>query len=489
MKYKTKPYAHQAECLERFGGREAYALLAEMGTGKTWIIINDAANLYLRNLCDSILVLAPNGVHVNWTRIEIPKHIPDDISYKSLAWTRSKTKTFEREYQDLIEFDGLKIFTMNWEALQSNRGILAAHKFADSCKRLMIVCDESDSIKNPRAKRTKALFKLKQKSHWRRILTGTPINNSPFDAFSQYNFLDEEILHCRSFYAFKAEYALLLKPGNPLYDSIAAKTRFTPQVVARKNGFPVYRNLDKLAKLILPHSFRILKEQCLDLPDKIYKNVFFELTPQQKRIYKKARDECRIILADEEKPIEKLTAIMKLAQITSGFYIHPFAEDPVRIEGPNPKIGILGDRAQAITDAGNSLIIWARFRAEISDIAKELKRRGVSYVEYHGGIPNKNRAEVIDAFMNKEAQVFLGNQKAGGKGLTLTAANYVIYFSNDFSLSGRLQSEDRAHRIGQEKDVTYINLIAKDTIDETILLAIDSKRNLADLILERPDLV
>lgn len=526
MKFKTQPYKHQLECLKKFGRTPAFALLAEMGTGKTWIIINDMAGLWTENKCDGVLVFAPNGVHSNWTRLEIPKHMPDDVSYICVAWS-ANPKVYERIFltailnpfpipvlnklnkkitsfiDQTIIFSkaigksdcpipmlkpDLRILTMNWEALQNKKGMDVAYQFAKSCKQLMIVCDESDSIKNPRAKRTQNLMFLKRFAKWKRIMTGTSINNSPFDAFSQFNFLDEDILGTTSFYAFKAQYAEMLHPSNTLVKSIRARAslRGVPQIVARGIGNrPKYKNLDKLSKLIAPHSFRVLKEDCLDLPEKIYKTLLFDLTPQQKAIYKKAKVECRLVFENEETPFTKLVAITKLAQITSGYYIHPLSDEPIRIEGKTPKLDLLIERVTKIVEAGGKVIIWARYRIEIADIVARLKEAEISGVQYHGGIKKKAREEAIDEFENGETQVFVGNPQAGGMGITLVGASYVIYFSNDFSYRKRAQSEDRSHRIGQKKNVTYINIAAKHTIDELVIDALLNKKDIADTIIDR----
>jgi SNF2 family DNA or RNA helicase len=382
----------------------------------------------------------------------------------------------------------LRVLTMNWEALQSKRGFEEAERFANTTRRLMIVCDESDAIKNPSAARTKALMKLKKFSHWRRIMSGTPINNAPFDAFSQFTFLDETILRTTSFYAFKAEYAEMLQEGNPLLTAIKKRSgsRFTPQVVARGvGGRPKYRNLDKLSRLIAPHSFRVLKKDCLDLPEKIYKTLVFSMTREQIEVYKKAEEECRIVFENEETPFNKLVAVTKLAQITSGYYIHPLSEEPVRIEGDNPKLDLLVERVERIVEQGDKVIVWARYRIEIEDIVRRLQEAGIACVQYHGGIGKDDRTQAIEDFERGGAQVFVGNQQAGGTGITLVAASYVIYFSNNFSLRDRLQSEDRAHRIGQTRNVTYVNIVAKGTIDEAVVKALSSKKDVADTIIDK----
>lgn len=488
-KFKTQPYKHQLECLNQFGRREYFALLADPGTGKTWIIINNIADLWSSNECDVALVLAPNGVHSNWTRIEIIKHMPDWVRYDAADWAASPTKAEKEHLNTLFSHvnpGNLRILTMNWEALQTKRGFEAAERFVCSGRQVMIVCDESDAIKNPSAARTKALMKLRKYSYWRRIMTGTPVNQAPFDLFSQFTFLDDGILGTSSYWAFKAEYAELLQENNPLMVAIKRQNnlKHTPQIVAKgPGGRPKYRNLDKLSALIAPHSFRVLKKDCLDLPEKIYKTVMFDMTPTQRDVYEKAKVECRIVFEGESSPFTKLVAVTKLAQITSGYYIHPAAEDPVRIEGTNPKLDLLVERVKALTQYGEKVIVWARFRIEIADIVKRLRAEKLWCVEYHGGVSKQDREKAIDSFEDGEAQVFVGNQQAGGLGITLVAASYVCYFSNDFSLRHRLQSEDRAHRIGQTKNVTYINFVAKRTVDEFVVRALSSKEDVSDAIL------
>lgn len=583
-KFKHKPYAHQLECLNKFGRKQAFALLAEMGTGKTFIIINNIADLWSSGDCDGVLVFAPNGVHTNWTRLELPKHMPDWVRWKAAPWVAGGNKREKAEIESLYDSAGdgvLRMLTMNWESLQHKSGIEAAMRFAGCFRRLMIVCDESDAAKNPKTERVKQLMKLKKFSYWRRIMTGTMINNAPFDAFPQYSFLDESILQTTSYYAFKAEYSELLNENHHLIQNIVRKkvvmsdydkrelakevaelkqmilangrdelivvmlsivdahesssyekmlngmshmrSLFSPtpskrkgdalrliatmesrigahmkkvaaafnpnrlpQIVDKdKEGRPKYRNLDKLSRLIAPHSFRVLKKDCLDLPDKIYKTLFFSMTREQIDIYKKAEDECRLVFQGQETAFAKLVAVTKLAQITSGYYIHPLSEEPVRIPGDNPKLDLLVERVQAVIDQGEKVIVWARYRIEIEDIARRLAEAGIKAVEYHGGVKKGDRVEAIEQFQNGDADVFIGNQQAGGTGITLVAASYVIYFSNNFSLRDRLQSEDRAHRIGQTKNVTYINIAAKGTIDEVVIEAVSNKKDVADTIVDK----
>lgn len=490
-KFKTPPKKHQLVYLNEHGSKEAFALFAEMGTGKTWMTLLNTADLWASGDVTGLFVVAPNGVHLNWLG-EIEKHLPDWVRYRAAAWSASPNKKERVAMDNLYEgtdSSELRIFTMNWEALQTKKGYEAAERFCRTCRSLMIAADESIRMKNPKAERTKSMLKLKRHSKYRRIMDGHPVGNSPFDLFSQFLFLDESILGTTSFSAFKAEYADMLQEGNPLLSYIKDKGRmhFTPQIVAKdRNGKPMYKNLDKLNKLIAPHMYRVLKKDCMDLPPKIYKTVLFKMTPKQAAIYKKAKDECRIVYDNNETPFNKLVAVGKLAQITSGYYIHPMSPEPVRIEGENLKLELLKDRVREVTDQGHKVIVWARFRIEIADIVAALKDEGFAdsdIVEYHGGVKNRERPEEIKRFEEGDAKIFVGNQQAGGTGITLVSASYVIYFSNDFSSSNRLQSEDRAHRIGQTKSVTYINIAAQGTIDEAVIRSLEAKASMSDDIM------
>lgn len=487
--FKTKPLSHQIECLAKHGSKRAFALLAEQGTGKTWIIINNAAELWDAGEVDSLLVFAPNGVHYNWVLKEIPQHMPDWVPLRMAAWCSSPNKADKVAIEAVMVKDPsvLRVFVMNIEALQHAKGVEAAHKFASSSEKLMLVADESSSFKNPKAMRTKELMRLRKYASWRRIMDGTPVSNGPFNAFSQFSFLDENILGTKSYYAFKAEYAEMLHNNHPLVQNIVRKTgtRFAPQIVQlNDDGRPKYRNLDKLSALIAPHSFRVLKKDCLDLPDKIYKCVWFDMTKEQRRIYNKAALENRLALDDEDTPFNKLVAQTKMMQITSGYYLHPDAEEPVRIPGGNPKLELLRERALAVVEAGEKLIVWARFRVQIEDVVKTLEEAGLRVVQYHGGINKSSRLAAIEEFERGNASVFVSQQQAGGKGLTLVAARNVFYFSNTYSLDHRQQSEDRAHRIGQEGEVVYTDFCARDSIDLECIESLRNKEVTSSRILE-----
>lgn len=505
-RFKNPPYKHQARCLAEHGHKRAFFLSAEMGTGKTFIIINNLADLWAAEEVDAVIVFAPNGVHTNWTLIELPKHMPDWVTWRAAAWGpsmgKAATKKFDEIYgsKESANKRELRILCMNWEGLNHKRSFDVLMRFALGASKLAVIGDEpSGYIKNPSSARFKALLKFKYMTKYRRMMDGTPVTQGPFDVFAPYNFLDKTILQTESYMAFKAEYAEMVPAEivgfdddgnrcmvpNPLIKSIMDRngSKRVPQIIAKgAGGLPKYKNLDKLTALVAPHTFRVLKADCLDLPEKVYKTAFFELTPQQRAVYKKAEDELRLVYLNEETPFAKLTAVTKLAQITRGFYIHPEAPEPLQIEGDNPALELLKERVLAIVSQGDKVIVWARFHAELALIAKMLMDEGIMFSEYHGGVKMRDRETSKTAFQDGESSVFLAQQQAGGTGLTLHAAAYTIYFSNTFSLRDRLQSEDRNHRIGQTRSVLYLDLVARGTIDERIVRALKAKKDVADLI-------
>lgn len=485
------PMDHQVDCLHHYHDWPAYAILADMGTGKTWIAMINAAILWLRGECDAMLVLAPNGVQTNWTHIELPTHMPPEVRWASAAWS-SQNKKEERQGVEKIlnpsATGALRILTMNWEALITEKGQHAALAFAKSAKSLMIVCDESDNIGNPGAQRTKFLLRwLGPKSRWRRIMTGTPFDGSPFPAFSQYNFLDHTILKAGSYSSFKAEYSVMYPPNHPMITALVAKNklRFTPQIIQRDaENKPRYRNLEKLTRLISPYTFRVDKS-VLNLPPKVYKSAMFTMTPRQELIYTKAENELRLEFDGNDTPFARIAIATKLTQITSGYYLHPHSpEEPVRIPGENRKLDLLVQRCKAIVEQGKQFIVWARYTIEVEDICAALAAEGITHAKYYGATKKSDRIAFIDAFEKGGLSGFVGNQQAGGVGITLVAASFVLYFSNNFRLRDRLQSEDRAHRKGQTKTVVYYNFGALRTIDEHVIETIIAKKDVSDSILK-----
>lgn len=489
--FKTKPLAHQLEAFTLSKDKKAFAYLCEQGTGKSKIAIDKTAYLYGKGQINAFLIVAPNGVHRNWIINEIPKHMPDYTQVVS-AWYASSMKVGERMAFDKLYETGhfLRVLAINIEAVSTEKGRKVIEKFLRTFNVHMLV-DESSKIKHYSTQRTKHLIKLGKLAKYKTISTGTPVTQSPLDIFSQFLFLDDHILHTSSFYAFKARYAELLDESSPILRHIKQRTggRHTPQIVATdREGRPLYKNLDELQRLIEPYSFRVLKKDCLDLPEKIYIRRYFELDSVQKKLYKDIKDNLRIEFADGNfEAMNKLTAVLRLQQVACGIMPLSGGETaPIFTAAEkNPRIEVLMDLLEEIS---GKAIIWARFKMDIEQISKAIEKEypGAG-VKYYGEVSGDDRADAVKRFQeDPNVRFFIGTQAAGGTGLTLTEASTVIYYSNTFSLEDRLQSEDRAHRIGQKNNVTYYDIEAVDSVDNRIISALRMKKDVANLITKDP---
>lgn len=485
---KTQGMAHQLEGVRRMVGRKTYALAMEQGTGKTWTLLADAERLYAKGAIDGLLVVAPNGVHSNWINVEIPKHMDGELIAR--AWHSSPNAKQRRSIEELFAPRAvgapvpLRVLAMSFDALNTKPGYDLCYRFLLATRAVLVV-DESSRIKNPDAARTKALMRLRPLARGARIASGTPITRAPTDLFAQFELLESGLLGTTSYRAFVAEYADVLPATHPMIQHMTKRNpraAFAQIIAKNEDGTPRWRNLDKLQRLLEPHCYRVLKKDCLDLPEKIYKTFSFELAAEQQRQYNKLRDELRLELDDQtELPVRDLAALVKLQQITSGFVMVPNG-GVQHIPDGNTRLKAL---LEVVEDIDGQFIVWARFREELAAIAAALRASGVTVVEYHGGTDRAAREAAVAAFQQGQARAFVGQPQSAGIGLTLTAAETVVYHSNDFSLETRLQSEDRAHRIGTKKNVVYIDLVAEGTIDEKISRNLRLKRSVADAILDK----
>jgi SNF2 family DNA or RNA helicase len=479
--------SHQITGTSLLAGARYYAMGAEQGTGKTWMILADAEARFLTGDIDALLVIAPNGVHVNWIEREIPKHV--SIPVKSTYWVSGPSKKHMTALTRLLSSNEgdervLKVHAMNIDAVNTASGYAYAEKFIASFPpgRVMMVVDESHTVKSPDAKRTQKVIALGRKAGVRRIASGTIVANSPLDVFMQFEFLESGLLGTRSYRAFVSEYAELLPASSPLVADIVRKTgvRGAPQIVSRNSdGTLRFKNLDKLSALMAPHTFRVTKAECLDLPEKIYQTVFFELDSEQRAAYNHIKAKRNWVREDGDiDTFTALSVITKLRQVTSGFIL--VEGEPTTLAHAAPRLAALEEVLDGVT---GSVIIWASFREELARIAALLRKRKETFVEYHGGTTGADRTEAINAFQEGRARIFLGNPAAAGTGLTLTAAETAIYYSSSFSLTERSQSEDRCHRIGTTKHVVYIDIVGHNTIDERIASALQNKKITAEIIM------
>jgi len=451
--YKTKPFEHQRQALIKGADRNNFAYFMEMGTGKTKVAIDNMAYLFQKNEINVVIVVAPNSVYRNWVN-EINTHCSVDTT----IGIHKVNKKFE--YKE----GKLNFFLINVEAFSHSSGVKLLSKVVEKhYEKLGVIVDEATTIKNRSAKRTKNICKLFQKSTYKRILTGSPITKSPLDLYSQCEFLSPAILGFTNYYVFRARYSVMRQI----------------QVGGNKNlMIPLYyQNLDELEEKIKTFSFRVRKKECLDLPDKIYEKRDITLTQPQQKAYGDLKEYCRAIIEDDMASYNnKLTEIIKLQQVCNGFIKTDDGETKIF---SNAK---LTELMNILEEIEGKVIIWANFVHNIEEITEALKNKydPMSVVQVYGAVSVEARSSAVVNFQkNDKVRFFVGNPSTGGYGLNLTAANTVIYFSNSFNLEVRQQSEDRAHRIGQQKSVTYIDLVAKKTIDEFVLKSLNNKLKLS----------
>ena len=465
-KFKTKPYAHQLKALELSWNKESYAYFMEMGTGKTKVLIDNMAMLYDKGKIDGALIIAPKGVIGTWYNQEIPTHLPDHIESVSVMWQALINKKQQNNLDQLFQTDSrLHILIMNVEALSTTKGKDFAASFLRTHKTLMGI-DESTTIKNSSAKRTKNILELSKLSKYRRIMTGSPVTKNPLDLYSQCEFLSPWLLNFQSFYAFRNRYAEM--------KTIHAKGR-SIQVVN------YFKNLAELSDKLKAFSYRVLKEDCLDLPDKIYIKRSVVLTAEQEKLYQQMKTMALAILNGKQTTsMTVLTQLMRLHQITCGHFTADDGSTQI------VKSNRIDELMNVLEEVEGKVIIWANYQRDMSEIKKAIiKEYGEdSVVDYYGLTAQEDRQTNIKRFQeDPDCRFFIGTPQTGGYGITLTQANTVVYYSNGYDLEKRLQSEDRAHRIGQKKSVTYVDLISEKTVDEKIVKALRKKINIASEVL------
>lgn len=471
--FKTRPYDHQRA--EFLGSRDAptRALFWEMGTGKTKPVLDTAAHLFLSGKIDGLLVLAPNGVHQNWVTDEIPLHLPQETRalVHAYASNRAKTKWHRAAVERLLGHrEGLACLAMSYDVFRTLAGRKVVEKFL-RVRRTLYVLDESQRIKSPGAKRTISVVATGRRAAYKRILTGTPVTNKPFDVYAQLKFLDEDFWRARgleSYDAFKVQF------GNWVDRVVESKGGR----IGRFSEVKSFKNLDQLAGMVAEVASRVLKKDVLDLPPKVYQKRYFELCPEQERAYEELREEFVTLLdsgASVTVPL-MISRLLRLQQLTCGFLPEDLTGKINRFP-ENPRLRLL---EEVLADADCPAIVFARFREDVDQICALL---GDQAVRYDGAVKNDDRLANRQAFQRDgTARYFVANPAAAATGLTLTRASLVVYYSNSFDLELRLQSEDRAHRAGQEKTVTYVDLLAHGTVDVQIVAALRRKLDVASQI-------
>ena len=460
---KTEPYEHQLEALRRSHDKINYGYFMEMGCGKSKVLIDNAVWLYEQGLIDTAVIVAPKGVYRNWETSEIPAHLPDQIPHEVYVWNPSPNKTQAKRLGDGVAERGvLRILLANVEGFATKKLPAFVELFTKNSAFLLAV-DESTTIKNPKAKRTKSLVRVGAKASYRRILTGSPVTKSPMDLYAQCGFLDKKLLGFDSYYSFQGRYAITKtqRMGGHSFQMVVG-----------------YRNLEELTDKLDTFTFRVTKEEALDLPAKIYTTRQVSVTDEQRQYYMSLKKHAIALLDDGElvSAPAVITQLLRLQQVLCG---HIKTDDGELVEIPSKRIDAM---MEAVEEMTGKVIIWSRFRYDMRKIESELARvRGPgSVVTYFGDTSDDERQDAIQKFQNDDAvQFFVGNPQTAGRGLTLTAASNVIYYANDFNLESRIQSEDRCHRIGQHKSVTYVDLLTPGSIDKHIVSSLRDKIDLS----------
>lgn len=466
---KANLYKHQIRganmALRAFGALDAktpgggFGELFEMGCGKTLTTIAVAGALYNLGKIDRVLVVAPTSVCSVW---------PHDLNqFAAFPWeARVLLGDKKKRLKALNElenwpFKALRIAVINYESTH-REGIFEA---LAAYKPDLIVCDESQRIKNPSAAQSKALHKLGDAAPFRMILSGTPVQNNAVDLYSQYRFLDPAV-YGANFYAFKNRYCIMGGYGQH-------------QIVG-------YRNMDELVEKEHSVAYRVTKEECLDLPQQTFINRYVQFTDAEQAIYEQLRKSSFLELETGENVTATtiLTMYLRLMQLTGGFLTADESTRPKQVN--TAKLDALADIVDDyVVDAGKKLVIFARFRAEIAAIENLLRLRKIQYGSIYGDVPMEERGKIVEDFQtNPDTKVFVAQIQTAGLGITLHAASTAVFYSYDYNYANYAQALARIHRIGQRLPVTYIHLVVDGSIDKKILAALENKEDMAKTVVD-----
>lgn len=465
--FKTEPRPYQHRGLTHAYGKPGFAYYMDMGTGKTKTSLDLFSAYFLDQKVDRLLVVTKFSTRKNWER-EVAIHSP--IPTEVMILNTTKPKVFE-EFNTSVS-DKLKILIVGTESLAAGNAVLYAQKFVDVSTRVGMIVDEAHMIKNHSAVRSRNCVKLGKSAAYKLIMTGTPVANGPMDVYMQFEFLDPDILGIGDFYSFRNRYAVMGGFENK-------------EIVG-------YQNMEELIELISPFVFQVRKSEVLtELPPKVYETREVQMTDEQRKLYKDIAKRDQTVVGDQGITVKSvLERMLRLQEITGG--VITFERNPdiynrskfvhSRIEGRNPKVEEL---LSICEETEGSMIVWCRFVEEIVMVTEALQAKygKSSVVQIYGEITEEQRDHnVQDLFQQGKARFLVGNAATGGVGLNMTRAETVVYFSNSFSFTDREQSEDRAHRIGQTKSVTYIDLIAEGTVDSVVAQALREKKDVSEFV-------
>lgn len=472
-------WAHQQAGVDKALQIQDLALFFEMGCGKSRTTIEILRKHFARaSRVKRTLILGPVITVKNWQReIAMFSKIKEHDIIALSGPGKRRCKLFSEKATDTVAGTLTKgrIFITNYEAVEMDE----LYELLLLWKPEILVCDESQRLKDPRSKRALRVTPLADRATNRYILTGTPILNSAMDIFNQYRILDGGKTFGNNFFEFRGRFFEDLNKGMPSHVHF-------PKWVPRSETY------DLLNEKIYSKALRVLKEDCLDLPPLIRQTVHVELGKEQARIYNEMKREyVAWVRESEHSPEPKavvaqmaLTKALRLQQIASGF---AKTEDGTEIPiTDNPRLKALKELLADLTPA-HKVVVWATFKENYRQIAKVCEDLKIEYAELHGGVSVIEKNQAIDRFKTNEAcRVIIANAAAGGIGISLTAASYSVFFSRNFSLEQDLQAESRNHRGGSEihQKITRIDLVASETIDEIILEALAQKKAIGAQVID-----
>lgn len=471
---KPPLYSHQAEYEKLRSAAAIHALFWEQGTAKTRPVIENVAKLYREGVVDALLVVAPRGADRNWANEEIPNWMPPDIlaKAKTMCWQgrKARTKWHQYEFEDLWKHDGLAILTIQYASFARERAKKAIWKFLRK-RKVFYVLDESSGIKSPSAKRSISIQASGRYATYKRLLDGTPVAEGPFDIYMPVMFLDEKFWKRHDVWnygAFKAKFGLWLTRAeaqeqagwDPGYDQLIE-----------------YQNLDILHEWLQELSTRVLKEDVLDLPPKLFGKLEYVASDYQKQIYEDLKTDYIHIFKDGRTITADLAIVrmMRFQQLLAGYLPDDNGEPSQLLEKTNFRLDCLDQNA---THLGTQGIVWTRFLKDI-DLIKDMW--GKKAVTYDGRLTDDELERNKKSFQAGDVQWFIGNSQMSSS-LTLHMAHTVFFYTNSHKLRDRLQAEDRAHRAGLTHSVDYRDIISDMPIDRNIVEALRNKLDISRII-------
>lgn len=468
---RLEPYKHQAKEFEEHRHERCRALLWGMRLGKTKAVIDTACSWVEDGCLDAILIVAPNNVHVNWVARELPKHWWDGITrYKALAWRQPLVgdPEFEEAVKRVFDADapGVPVLAFNTEGLLFPKAYNAIKRAIRRFPRILLVVDESHHFGRVGSKRSKRLQGIARKCVYRRILTGTPVHNSPLKAYAQFQLVMPGGLGFERYGDFEHRYAEY-------------------EMHARRDGrqFPKlkgYRNLEELRGRIGLWSSVVDPADCPDLPERIETIEYYEPSAMQLAKYRRLENELAVWLDSRGDDLEVPHAagrLVKMQQLLSNFILDEEGE-PHDVSDGDPRTEAT---VKAVQAAGGRAIVWCRFREEIKRVSKAFEEVGKRVLIMAGGAGQKARDGAVEGLQSGRVDVIVGQPAVGGEGLDFSAVDTIVWHSQTFDAIHRDQASERCTRVG-ERPANVIHVIAPGTVDEYILATTDRKMDVADHI-------